>query len=149
MRFAIRGAAALFLIVALVGASACRLPGSPSGSTASSTRQASVAPSPVGPLDAAVPTPPAFPADVPVYPGARLTAGAAFSADGVTTWGMEWETLDSVDKVKAFYTNKLAQGDWTIEFNGGAKGTLAPPLSPQTHPNFAPLLGPCETSRVT
>src|SRR5258708_31602483 len=124
MRFAIRGAAPLFLIVALVGASACRLPGSPSGSTASSTRQASVAPSPVGPLDAAVPTPPAFPADVPVYPGARLTAGAAFSANGVTTWGMEWETLDSVDKVKAFYTNKLAQGDCTIHFTAGPHRTF-------------------------
>src|SRR5258708_29672917 len=132
MRFAIRGAAALFLIVALVGASACRLPGSPSGSTASSTRQASVAPSPVGPLDAAVPTPPAFPADVPVYPCARLTAGAAFSADGVTTWCMEWETLDSVDKVKAFYTNKLAQGDWTIQFNGGVNGIVPPNFRPQS-----------------
>src|SRR5260370_13674176 len=118
MRFAIRGAAALCLIFVLVGASAGRLPGSPSGSTASSTRQASVAPSPVGPLDAAVPTPPAFPADVPVYPGARLTAGAAFSANGVTTWGMEWETLDSADKVNAFYTTKLAHCHWTIQFNG-------------------------------
>src|SRR5260370_4124486 len=138
MRFAIRGAAALFLIVVLVGASACRLTGSRSGSTASSTRQSSVAPSPVGPLAAAVPTPPAFPADVPVYPGARLTAGAAFSANGVTTWGMEWETLDSVDKVKAFYTNKLAQGDWPIQFNGGAKGTLAPPSTPYNPHNIPP-----------
>src|SRR5258708_18577703 len=107
MRFAIRGAAPLFLIVALVGASACRLPGSPSGSTASSTRQASVPPSPVGPRDAAVPTPPAFPADVPVYPSAPLTAGAAFSAHAVTTWGIECETLDSADKVPAAYPHKL------------------------------------------
>ncbi|HKB34730.1 MAG TPA: hypothetical protein VKF16_12785 [Candidatus Dormibacteraeota bacterium] len=149
MRFAIRGAAALFLIVVLVGASACRLPGSPSGSTASSTRQASVAPSPVGPLDAAVPTPPAFPADVPVYPGARLTAGAAFSANGVTTWGMEWETLDSVDKVKAFYTNKLAQGDWTIQFNGGANGTFAATFSRKSNSKFAGILGADGTSGVT
>jgi hypothetical protein len=59
----------------------------------------------VGPLDVAVPTPAAFPADVPVYPGARLTAGASFSANGVTTWGLEWETFDPVDKVKAFYTS--------------------------------------------
>ena len=76
MKFALRAATALFVMVVLFGASACRLPGSSTGSPASSARQA-VTPSPVGPLDAAVPTPAAFPADVPVYPGARLTAGAA------------------------------------------------------------------------
>jgi hypothetical protein len=149
MRVAVRSAAALFLIVILVGASACRLPGSSSGNTASSTRQASVTPSPVGPLDAAVPTPAAFPADVPVYPGARLTAGAAFSANGVTTWGMEWETLDSVDRVKTFYTSKLGQGDWTIQFSGGANATFSATFSRKSNSKFAGILGADGSSGVT
>jgi hypothetical protein len=149
MRFALRGLAALILMVVLVGASACRLPGSSSGSTASSTRQASVTPSPVGPLDAAVPTPAAFPADVPVYPGARLTAGAAFSANGVTTWGMEWETLDSVDKVKAFYTSKLSQGDWTVQFTGSANGQFSATFSRKSNSKFAGILGADGSSGVT
>ena len=137
MKFALRAAAALFLMAILAGASACRLPGSSAGSPASSVRQALVTPSPVGPLDAAVPTPAAFPADLPVYPGARLTAGAAFSANGVTTWGMEWETLDSVDKVKAFYTSQLGQADWTIQFSGGANGTFSATFSRKSNSKFA------------
>lgn len=151
MRFALRTAAALLLMGTLVSASACRLPGSSAGSTASSSRQASskTTPSPPGPLDAAVPTPAAFPADVPVYTGARLTAGAAFSANGVTTWGMEWETLDSLDKVKAFYANKLGQGDWTIQFSGGGTGTFSAVFSRKSNSKVAGILGADGTSRVT
>ena len=149
MRFALRTAGALFLMAILAGAPACRLPGSSARSTASSTRQASVTPSPVGPLDAAVPTPAAFPADVPVYPGARLTAGAAFSATGVTTWGVEWETLDSVDKVKAFYTSKLSQGDWTIQFSGAANGTFSATFSRKSNSKFAGILGADGSSGIT
>ena len=149
MRFALRTAGALFLMAILAGAPACRLPGSSAGSTASSTRQASVTPSPVGPLDAAVPPPAAFPADVPVYPGARLTAGAAFSATGVTTWGVEWETLDSVDKVKAFYTSKLSQGDWTIQFSGAANGTFSATFSRKSNSKFAGILGADGSSGIT
>ena len=141
----------LLLVGSLAGASACRMPGSSAGSTASSSRQASAnaTPSPVGPLDAAVPTPAGFPPDVPVYTGARLAAGAAFSANGVTTWGMEWETLDSVDKVKAFYTSKLAQGDWTIQFSGAASGTFAATFSRKSNSKFAGILGADGSSGVT
>jgi hypothetical protein len=148
MKFALRAASALILMVVLLGASACRLPGSSAGSPASSARQAAT-PSPVGPLDAAVPTPAAFPADVPVYPGARLTAGAAFSANGVTTWGMEWETLDSVDKVKAFYTSKLGQGDWTIQFSGAANGMFSATFSRKSNSKFAGILGADGSSGIT
>jgi hypothetical protein len=148
MKIVLRAATALFLMVVLFGASACRLPGSSNGSPASSARQA-VTPSPVGPLDAAVPTPAAFPADVPVYPGARLTAGAAFSANGVTTWGMEWETLDSVDKVKAFYTSKLGQGDWTIQFSGDANGMFSATFSRKSNSKFAGILGADGSSGIT
>lgn len=149
MKFSLRAATALLLMGILVGASACRVPGSSSAGPASGARQASVTPSPVGPLDAAVPTPAAFPADVPVYPGARLTAGAAFSANGVTTWGMEWETLDSVDKVKAFYTDKLGQGDWTIQLSSGANGTFAATFSRKSNSKFAGILGADGSSGVT
>lgn len=148
--FALRATGALFFMVVLVAASACRIPGS---SASSSTPQASasskVTPSPAGPLDAAVPTPAGFPVDVPVYPGARLTAGAAFAANGVTTWGMEWETLDSVDKVKAFYTSKLGQGDWTMQFSGGANGTFSATFSRKSNSKFAGILGADGSSGVT
>jgi hypothetical protein len=149
LKFALRAATALFLVGILVDASACRLPSSSSGSPASSARQASVTPSPVGPLDAAVPAPAGFPTDVPVYTGARLTAGAAFSANGVSTWGMEWETLDSADKVKAFYTSKLGQGDWTIQLTGGANGTFAATFSRKSNSKFAGILGVDGSSGVT
>jgi hypothetical protein len=151
MRFAFRAATALFLLVILAGASACQLPGSSAGNTASSSRQSSsnAAPSPPGQLDAAVPTPAGFPSDVPVYTGAVLTAGAAFSATGITTWGVEWETLDSVDKVRAFYTNKLAQGDWTIQFSGASNGTFSATFSRKSNSKFAGILGADGSSGVT
>jgi hypothetical protein len=80
---------------------------------------------PSGHLDAQVPMPDGFPSDVPIYTKARLTAGAAFTSSGQVSWGMEWETLDSVDKVRAFYADKLNQGDWTIKFTKTATGTFA------------------------
>ncbi len=151
MRRAARTSAALLFISIVIAASACRIPGTSATGTASPARTATsrVSPAPSGPLDAAVPTPAAWPADVPVYPGARLTAGAAFSANGVTTWGMEWETLDAVDKVKAFYTGKLAQGDWSIQFNGGAEGTFAATFSRKSNSKFAGILGADGSSGVT
>ncbi|HKW59334.1 MAG TPA: hypothetical protein VJR46_06225 [Candidatus Dormibacteraeota bacterium] len=92
--------------------------------------QASTTPSPSGsPLAQApgklgteVPMPPSFPSDVPVYPKARLTAAAGFPSSGPTSWGMEWQTLDSVPKVQAFYTDKLNQGDWQLTVNSTANG---------------------------
>ena len=101
MRLAIR-AGAIFIVAALLSGSACRL----TGGTATSSPQAlpsskgSASPAPPSRLDPEVPAPAGFPADVPIYTGARLTAGATFAANGVTTWGMEWETLDTVDKVQ-------------------------------------------------
>jgi hypothetical protein len=78
-----------------------------------------------GQLDAAVPMPSGFPADFPIYPGSRLTAGASFTSSGQLAWGMEWETLDAVAKVQAFYATKLEQGDWTITFKGSSGGSFA------------------------
>lgn len=108
--------AAAGLVIFLGGAACSSLGGdaaaSPSGP--SPTVQAPVR----GKMDQPVPTPGGFPAAVPVYPGARLTAGASFPGTSVTTFGMEWETLDSVAKVHTFYAENLNQGGWQISFSG-------------------------------
>ena len=119
-------------------------------STASSSRLASPsAKSSSSKLNPAVPTPNGFPADVPVYPGARLTAGAAFTGSGQTTWGMEWETLDGIDKVQAFYSSKLSQGDWSIQFSGTANGAFSAVFKRKSNSNFAGILGADASSGVT
>jgi hypothetical protein len=148
---ALRSAVGVSFAVILLAGSACRSLGgaaaasSPSPSSgAKSTAQA--APSK---LDAAVPTPAGFPTDVPVYPGARLTAGANFAANGQTTWGMEWETLDTVDKVQAFYTSQLSQGDWTVQFTGSANGQFSSTFSRKSNSKFAGILGADGSSGVT
>jgi hypothetical protein len=107
MRFPV--AIALVLVTACGGGGQAvnSPPGSPSPSPLASAS---------GRLHAEVPRPAGFPADVPVYPGARLVAGAGFNSSGEATWSMEWETLDPVTKVQAFYADKLNQGDWTISF---------------------------------
>ncbi len=69
--------------------------------------------------------PSGFPSDFPIYTGARLTSASNFGSNGTTTWGMEWESVDSVDKVQAFYTAKLNQGDWTLSFSGSTNGFSA------------------------
>lgn len=84
--------------------------------------EASTAPSPSGSplpkasgrLGAQVPMPIGFPADVPIYPKARLTAAAGFPSAAPTSWGMEWQSLDNVPPVQAFYQQKLNQGDWSL-----------------------------------
>jgi len=141
---------AAFLIALMLAA--C---GGGSSNTASSSRKASpiakTSPSPGGSskLDPAVPMPVNFPADVPIYPGARLTAAATFSANGQTTWGMEWETLDGIDKVQAFYSSKLSQGDWNIQFSGTANGSFSAIFNRKSSTNFAGILGADASSGVT
>src|SRR5260370_8327971 len=140
MKMAPRTAIALVLMVILVGASACRIPGGSAAGTPQPSSSSKATPSPPGPLDAPVPMLTGFPPDVPIYTGARLTAGAAFAANGQTTWGMEWETLDTVDKVQAFYAGKLSQGDWTVQISGVANPAVSPAFHRQTTPHFAALL---------
>ncbi len=149
MKMADRTAAALVFIVILVGASACRIPGGTAAGTPQPTASSKATPSPAGPLDAQVPIPAGFPTDVPIYTGARLTAGAAFAANGQTTWGMEWETLDGVDKVQAYYASKLSQGDWTIKISGVANGAFSAAFSRNSNSKFAGILGANGTSGVT
>ena len=73
-------------------------------------------------LDSPIPTPAGFPTDVPVYPGARLTAGASFTSTGQVAWGMEWETTDSASSVWSFYRKEFATGDWTLSVTSGENG---------------------------
>ncbi|TMF72031.1 MAG: hypothetical protein E6H99_12710 [Chloroflexi bacterium] len=109
---------------------ACSIPGA---STASPAASGSPPGTPLakasGSLGAQVPMPPDFPTDVPIYPGARLTAGAGFTSTGQEAWGMEWQTLDGVAKVQPFYAKQLNQGDWLVKFAdsppGSFKGTFA------------------------
>ena len=93
--------------------------------------------------------PSGFPSDVPIYAGARLTAAATFAANGQTTWGMEWETLDSVDKVQAFYSAKLSQGDWNLGFSGTANGSFSAIFNRKSNSKFAGILGADGSSGVT
>ena len=115
---------------------------SPSGSTS---------PTPVAPskLDDAVAMPPGFPSDVPIYPGARLTAGAAFASSGPTTWGMEWETLDSVAKVQHFYSTQLSQGDWNIQFSGATGTSFSAMFDRKSNSKYTGILGADGSSGVT
>ena len=66
-----------------------------------------------------------FPADVPIYPKARLAAAASFESSTRVTWGMEWETPDPVTKVQTFYASQMNQGDWTITFASAAVDRVA------------------------
>jgi hypothetical protein len=88
-------------------------PAAPAGSLAAASNH----------LDAEVPTPAGFPADVPVYPRARLTAGVSFTSTGQVAWGMEWETTDDTSKVQAYYARQLSQGDWALKVNNQDNGT--------------------------
>ncbi len=139
------------LIVAFVLTSAC----SQSGTGASSPARVSGTPAGTplarasGLLDAQVPMPPNFPTDVPIYPGARLTAGAPFASSGEVAWGMEWETLDKIDKVAAYYSAKFSQGDWTFSMGAGTATTFTATVTRKSNSHFTGTLGGDSSSGVT
>lgn len=122
-----------------------------SSKTASPARTATPAKSPAtgDQLDPAVPTPAAFPPDVPVYPGARLTQAAPFASQGQVAFGMEWQTLDTVDKVQAFYKAKFSTGDWQITFNGSANNAFSANYSRKSNPKVNGMLGADGSSGIT
>jgi len=99
MKFPARHVAAPVCALVLVTAAACGGGNMANATTkASSSPSASPTPTPAGKLDAAVSMPNGFPSDFPVYTGARLTAAKQVLANGQTTWGVVWETLDGVDQ---------------------------------------------------
>src|SRR5438552_19067389 len=123
-----------FRVIALAGLvllAGCTSGGGSAGASPSTTRSPEPSPlaRPSGQLDAEVSMPPGFPSDVPIYTKARLTAGASFVSSGQVSWGMEWETLDSVAKVQAFYAKQLNQGDWTVTLGNTTATSFAATFS--------------------
>jgi hypothetical protein len=139
----------LIALMAAALASACA--GSSGGASTSPTAGAKASSSPgvSATLEPAVAMPGDFPSDVPIYPGARLTAGAKFPNNGKTTWGMEWETLDSVGKVQAFYSDKLGQGDWTIQFSGSTGTAFSAVFTRKSSSKASGLLAADASSGMT
>ena len=137
--------------LAVLLVAACSI--APGGGAASSARGSTPSGTPLakasGGLGAQVPMPPDFPADVPIYTGARLTAGASFTSSGQTAWGMEWETLDSVAKVQAFYAKQLNQGDWTVHFTDSSGGSFAATYARKSNSHVGGTLAANSTSGVT
>ncbi|HUZ86802.1 MAG TPA: hypothetical protein VNF26_07595 [Candidatus Baltobacterales bacterium] len=133
----------------LVGTAACLSSAAPPAAQATVSASASAAAQGSSQLDPAVAMPSGFPGDVPIYPGSRLTAGAAFSSSGQTTWGMEWETLDSVDKVQAFFGNKFNQGDWTVTFKGTSNGSFSAVFARKSNSKDGGLVGAASANGVT
>jgi hypothetical protein len=153
MRSRLGAATVALFALALVAGAACAGSNSKAASssrTEAASPKASPSLKPAGDrLDPEVAMPPGFPADVPIYPGARLTAAAAFGPAAQRAWGMEWETLDSVDRVQAFYSTRLSQGDWSIQFKGSANASFAATFSRKSNPRSMGSLGADGSSGVT
>lgn len=138
MQFAVRLILGVMLTLALVVGSACGA--STSSSTSNPSPQVSTALGGVK-LDPQVSMPSGFPSDVPIYPGARLVSASTFASNGTSTWSMTWQTVDSVDKVQAFYTAKLAQGDWTLSFSGSSNGSFSALFNRKSNSNVGGIMG--------
>lgn len=136
-------------LVLCIAASACSTHGSSVASSVRTTPSGSPLAQASGQLDAEVPMPSGFPSDFPIYTGARLTAGASFTSSGQIAWGMEWETLDPVAKVQAFYAKQLNQGDWTISFTGSSNGAFAATFSRRSNSHVDGTLASNSDSGVT
>jgi hypothetical protein len=141
------GLAAAALVVAI----SCGGAGPTASSSASplGTAEATPLARPTGQLDAQVQMPSGFPGDLPVYSKARLTLGAKFSSSGQVSWGMEWQTLDSVAKVQAFYADKLSSGDWTITFTNKATNNFSATFARKSNSNVQGTVGAGTASGVT
>ncbi len=144
MRGVLVAAALVLLIATACNPFKSKAQATPSGSpTPSTVAQAS------GPLDPQVDMPPGFPSDVPIFPGARLTAGAGFTSNGVESWGMEWETLAPASQAYQFYASKFASGDWTIKFTSTTNTAFAGTFNRKSNPNVKGDLGVDSSSGVT
>lgn len=129
--------------LALVAGFGCGTTGSTSSSShhASSVRT-SISPSTGGGnLDPEVVMPSTFPSDFPIYSGARLTSEISFSSNGATTWGMEWQTVDGVAKVQAFYTAGLAKDDWKLSFPSSTNGVFSATFNRKSNSKVGGILG--------
>lgn len=130
----------LVAVLVLVLAPAC---GGTTASSSQSSQSQVTSRSPSsdnGKLDPAVAMPNGFPSDFPIYPGARLTVANQVTANGQTSWGMEWETLDNLAAVQSFYMSKLNQRDWTISYGSSGSGGYSAIFTRKSNPKDAGLL---------
>ena len=134
---------------AVAAATFCMVIAACSLSPGSSSNSPNPSGSPAGQLDTQVPMPPSFPGDVPVYPKARLTAAAGFPSSGPTSWGMEWETLDSVSKVHAYYAQSMNKGDWTITFTTQSSDSFAATFARKSNSHVNGTLSSSSSNGVT
>ena len=134
---------------ALAASSCASTPTSSSRSTPPSVASGSRAGGADVSLDPEVPLPSTFPSDVPIYSGARLTSAINFGSNGTTTWGMEWETVDGVDKVQAFYVARLAEGDWSLSFPTTANGAFSATFNRKSNSKVGGILGIDGSSGIT
>lgn len=65
-----------------------------------------------------------FPKDFPIYPEAKLTS--SWTASGEETEGLSlvWETNDSIDKVAAYYREKLTESGWKSSFTSEVEDSM-------------------------
>jgi hypothetical protein len=64
-----------------------------------------------------------FPKDFPVYKGAKVQGSYTGKNEGVSGTAVTWETSDSIDKVKDFYSNAFQSGAWPTTSNGDLNGS--------------------------
>ncbi|MFI5283139.1 MAG: hypothetical protein ACHQ0J_08415 [Candidatus Dormibacterales bacterium] len=153
LRFRFAVVVALAALVSACGSSsspAAQSGNSPSGSTpsAASTSTPDQNQNTAG-LDPEVPAPSGFPSNVPVYPGARLTTGSSYNATGNTTYGMEWETHDSVSQVQAYYSSQLSQGDWSLTYSANSGGTFGAGFSQKSNQKVTGILAVASDNGIT
>jgi anaerobic selenocysteine-containing dehydrogenase len=150
MRIVVAAVAALLLIT---GCS--HIPGMGSKAVASPSAQAAATPpgTPLaratGPLHAEVAMPSGFPSDVPVYPKARLTAGAQFVSSGEVAYGMEWETTDATSNVWAFYDKEFTTADWTLNVTSTTNGVYQGTIGRRTNSNEKGVLAVNNDNAIT
>jgi len=143
-------AALAFLVL---GAACSYLPGMGGKAAASPSQSAGATGTPLaragGGLDAQVAMPPGFPADVPVYGNARLTAAASFISTGEAAWGMEWESTDATTKVQASFPKQFTQGDWTLNVTNNAAGAFTGTIARKSNPHVTGTLAITNDISVT
>lgn len=77
--------------------------------------------------------PAAFPKDVPIYPGAKVTSSASNTgADKQNGFWLTLTTGDSPDKVNAYYQTELSKNGWTIESTFTANGMTSRAIKKDT-----------------
>jgi hypothetical protein len=58
--------------------------------------------------------PEGFPADFPLYPGAKIVSSFTANTDGKDGMSVAWETGDSVEAVSSFYKSNLVANGWKV-----------------------------------